>query len=390
MDFTLSPDTEALRQRVKQFIDDIVIPRESEDLWTQPERLDEIRRELQAQAKAAELYLPHLPKALGGLGLNWSDTAVIFEEAGRSLLGPRALNAAAPDDGNMRTLSHWGTPAQHARWLKPLLAGDIRSCFAMTEPAPGAGSDPSALLTVASKVPGGWRINGRKWFITGAEGASLAIVLARTDAGATMFLVDTSNPGFRLGRAMRTMDSFAVGGHSELAFVDCEVGDDDVLGEINCGFHHAQYRLAPARVTHCMRFLGAAVRAVEITQRYVTQRQSFGRVLSDHQAVQTQLADCHIEIRAARLMVAHTAWELDHLEPTAVKHGSSMTKVFVSETVHRVIDRCMQLCGGWGTTEESMLAHLYADVRPFRIYDGPSEVHRASIAKRVLNRSMRP
>lgn len=384
------PDLEELLGRVRSFVDAEVIPREQQDLWAHPDRLDEVRRELQAIARERGIYLPHLPVELGGLGLNWRDTAAVLEEAGRSLLGPRSLNAAAPDDGNMRTLNHLATPAQREKYLLPLMAGEARSCFAMTEPAPGAGSDPGLLRTSAERRGGRWVINGRKWFITGADGAAFAIVLARTPGGATMFLVDASHPGYRLGRAIPTIDSFSPGGHSELEFVDCEVGDDAVLGEVDRGFEHAQYRLAPARLTHCMRWLGAAVRATEIAQRYVTQRESFGRKLSEHQAVQTLIADSHIDVLAARAMIAHAAARLDALPPTKVKHESSMTKVFVSEAVHRVIDRAVQVCGGWGTTEESMLAHLYRDARPFRIYDGANEVHRASIARRVLARGTRP
>jgi len=379
-----------LKQRIQAFVDGEVIPREGHDLWDNPGRLDEVRRDLQARARAADIYLPHLPRDLGGLGLNWQDTAVVLEEAGRSLLGPRALNAAAPDDGNMRTLAHLATPAQRERFLLPLLAGEVRSCFAMTEPAPGAGSDPSLLLTRADYRNGRWIINGKKWFITGADGASFAIVLARTSGGATMFLVDFSNPGMRLGRSIATVDSFSPGGHSELAFVECEVPDEAVLGEVDRGFEHAQYRLAPARLTHCMRWLGAAVRATEIAQRYIGNRQSFGRLLTEHQAVQAMVADSYIEVHAARLMIAQTARRLDESAPVQVKHESSMTKVFVSEVVNRVIDRAVQVCGGWGTTEDSMLAHLYRDARPFRIYDGANEVHRASIAKRVLAKGLRP
>lgn len=390
MNFDVSPEIEQLRQRVRNFVNDTVIPMEKADLWQHPKRLDEVRLTLQASAKEAGIYLPHLPKDHGGLGLNWRDTAVILEEAGRSLLGPRALNAAAPDDGNMRTIAHLCTPTQSERFLLPLLSGKIRSCFAMTEPSPGAGSDPSLLKTEAVRKNGRWVLNGNKWFITGAEGAGIAIVLAKTSGGATMFLVETSNPGFKLGRAIKTIDTFSPGGHSELALVDCEVNDDDVLGEVDKGFEHAQYRLAPARLTHCMRWLGAAIRAVEIAQTYVNKRQSFGKFLAEHQAVQTMIADSHIDIQASRLLIAHTAWKLDHLSPTKVKHDSSMTKVFVSEAVGRVIDRCVQVCGGWGTSEDSMLAHLYADVRPFRIYDGANEVHRSSIARRVLGKSMRP
>lgn len=384
MDFAPSARAEALRTRVREFVDQKVIPSERQDLWAHPGRLDEVRRELQRLARARGLWLPHLPAELGGLGLDWRDTAVVLEEAGRSLLGPRSLNAAAPDDGNMRTLAFLATPRQKESFLLPVLQGEARSCFAMTEPAPGAGSDPSLLQTTAEHRNGRWVINGRKWFITGAEGAAFAIVLARTAGGATMFLVSRENPGFRLGDPIGTIDSFSPGGHSELAFVDCEVDDDAVLGEVDKGFEHAQYRLAPARLTHCMRWLGAANRALEIASAYVRERRSFGKPLASHQLVAAMVADSHIDLQAARLLVAQAAWCLDHRPPTKVKHESSIAKVFVSEAVNRVIDRCVQMCGGWGTAEASMLAHLYRDARPFRIYDGANEVHRASIARRVL------
>ena len=349
-----------------------------------------LRAELHAQARAAGLFLPHLGADWGGLGLNWRECAVVFEEAGRSLLGPQALNCAAPDEGNMHLLAHVATLAQQERYLRPLAAGEIRSCFAMTEPAPGAGADPSLLQTRADRCDGGWLLTGRKWLITGAIGAAFAIVMARTGelrgrSGATMFLVDTSNPGFRIVRQVPTTDNATPGGHAEVELADCAVGDDAVLGEVGKGFDYAQVRLGPARLTHCMRWLGAARRAMEFAIAYAAQRPAFGVRLADHQGVQWPLADSAIELHAARLMVWHAAWLLDQGEPA--REETSMAKVFVAETVDRVIDRAQQVCGGLGVTDDGPLAMLASESRPFRIYDGPSEVHRMSIARRLFRRA---
>jgi acyl-CoA dehydrogenase len=385
-----SAEVQALKARVFQFIETEVIPREKEDFLHDTERFDALIGDLRAKAKAAGIYLPHLPAELGGLGLNWRDTAVIFEEAGRSLLGPRALNAAAPDDGNMRTLNHLCTPEQRERYLKPLAEGSIRSCFAMTEPMPGAGSDPSLLLTTAEKRGGQWIINGKKWFITGAEGATFAIVLAKTGEGATMFLVDTDNPGFKLRREISTLDSFSPGGHCEIDFVDCAVDESAVLGEAGKGLEHAQLRLAPARLTHCMRWLGVAVRATEIATDYASRRDSFGKKLKDHQAIQTMVSDSHIDILASRLMIQHVAAKLDSDGPLKSKHESSLAKVFVSEAVDRAVDRAVQICGALGVSEDTPLSHFYRDIRPFRIYDGANEVHRMALARRIFHKRLRP
>jgi acyl-CoA dehydrogenase len=314
--------------------------------------------------------------------------AVVFEEAGYSLLGPLALNCAAPDEGNMHLLHVVATPEQQERYLRPLAAGEVRSCFAMTEPAPGAGSDPRALTTAATRIPGGWRIDGRKWFISGADGAAFAICMARTadridgQRGATMFLIDADNPGFKVVRRIGGLDHMVPGGHCEVLFEDCELGEDAVLGAVGEGFRYAQLRLAPARLTHCMRWLGVAQRAIEIAGDYARRRSSFGKLLAEHQAVQWMAADSAIEMQAARLMIWHAAWLLDMGHPA--RQETSMAKVFVSETVDQVIDRAVQICGSLGVSDELPLADFYREARAFRIYDGASEVHRMSIARRVL------
>lgn len=392
MDFSLSPELADLQTRTRRFVNEIVIPAES-SLSNGLKEWSSLRTELQAQARAAGLFLPQLTVEWGGHGLDWRACAVIFEEAGRSLLGPQALNCAAPDEGNMHLLEKIATPAQKQKYLRPLAAGEIRSCFSMTEPAPGAGADPSLLLTRAERRDGGWVINGRKWFISGALGAAFTIAMAKTGnasdghSGATMFLVDADHPGYRVVRKIPTLDAVAFNNHCEVEFVDCFVNEEAVLGEVGKGFEYAQVRLGPARLTHCMRWLGAARRAMEYAVDYARKRDAFGRKLSEHQGVQWQVADSEIEMHAARLMIWHAAWMLD--QGQAARHETSMAKVFVAETVDRVIDRAMQMCGALGISDDIPIAMLYRENRPFRIYDGPSEVHRMSIARRVFRRRAR-
>jgi acyl-CoA dehydrogenase len=389
MDFSISPEIEALQARTRRFIDEVVVPYEAQ-IPHDVEGWAELRRELQQQARATGLFLPQLRPEWGGLGLNWRDSALIFEEAGRSLLGPHALNCAAPDEGNMHMMNVIASPAQKEKYLRPLAGGEIRSCFSMTEPAPGAGADPSLLKTYAEKRGDRWVLNGQKWYITGALGAAFTIAMARTDEvvgrhGATMFLVDTDNPGFRVIRKIKSMDEVVPGGHCEVEFVDCEVAAEAVLGEVNKGFDYAQVRLGPARLTHCMRWTGAARRAMEYATAYALTRQSFGETLANQQAVQWMMADSEIELHAARLMIWQAAWLLD--QGQAARHETSMAKVFVGETVNRVVDRAVQICGALGISEDIPVSRLYRDIRPFRIYDGPSEVHRYSIARRLARRA---
>lgn len=385
IDFTLDERLQRLKAKTRRFVDTVVVPEEGRLAGHDLGKLEALRAELQVEARRENIFLPHLTEKLGGMGLDWRQTAVVLEEAGRSLLGPQALNAAAPDEGNMHLLHHVATEEQRERYLVPLAGGEIRSCFAMTEPAPGAGSDPSLLRSTATRKNGKWAINGTKWFITGAEGAAFAIALVRAPEGPTMFLVDTDNPGFRLRRTIPTLDTLTPGGHGQIDFVDCLVNDDAVLGEVGKGFEYAQVRLGPARLTHCMRWLGVAVRSMEIATDYALRRDSFGDKLSEHQAVQWMVADSHAEMHAARLMTWHAAWKLDQGEQ--VRHESSVTKVFVSETVNRVIDRALQICGASGISEDTPLSHFYREARPFRIYDGPSEVHRGSIARRIFRKA---
>ena len=381
IDFSLNPETTALVARVRRFIDEVVIPREAE-VNAAPERLEAVRAELQQAARQAGVFAPRVPREYGGLGLDWRDSALVFEAAGRSLLGPQALNCAAPDEGNMHLLHAVGTPEQKARYYAPLARGDIRSCFAMTEPAPGAGSDPSMLLTRAVRDGNEWVIDGDKWFISGAQGAAFAICMARTEAGPTMFLVDAGNPGFEILALTPTLDHAFPGGHCEVRFAGCRVGDDAVLGEVGKGYEYAQFRLGPGRLTHCMRWLGIAGRALDIAMDYVNRRDSFGKRLAQHQEMQRLVAESAIEMHASRLMIWQAAWCLDRGQKAL--HETSMTKVFVAEAVNRIVDRALQMCGARGISEYLPLANFYREIRGFRIYDGATEVHRASIGIRLL------
>jgi len=368
MDFELPAGLIELRERVAAFVRDEVIPRERDE---RPD-VDALRD----KARSAGVFVPHLK--LDTIGM-----CVVFEQAGRSLLGPSALHCAAPDEGNMHLLSLFATPEQRTRFLDPLIEGKISSCFAMTEPAPGAGSDPSMMLTRAERVDGGWEITGRKWFATGASSAAFAVVMAKTGDDATMFLVPATTPGFRLIRSIPTMGTHDIT-HDEIELNRVRVGDDAVLGEVNDGFKLAQVRLGPARLTHCMRWLGAAQRALEIATARAKEREAFGKPLAGHEAVQWMIADSEIELHASRLMTMHAAWKHDCGED--MRHEASMCKVFVSEAVNRVIDRAIQICGALGISADTPLEQFYREARAFRIYDGPSEVHRFVIARRVLKR----
>lgn len=353
-----------------------------------PRRSGALRRRLQQAARDAGVFAPHVGTEWGGLGLDLCGQAVVFEAAGYSLLGPLALNCAAPDEGNSHLLEVVATEEQKERYLRPLAVGEVRSCFAMTEPAPGAGSDPRALATTAVRVDGGWRIDGRKWFISGADGAAFAICMARTSGGpgdaggATMFLVDADNPGMKIVRNIDTLDQGLFGGHSEILFEDCEVADSAVLGEVDQGFTYAQVRLGPARMTHCMRWLGVARRAQDIALERATERSAFGGPLAELGMVQQLLADSEIDIETSRAVLWRACWELDQGRPAA--QHTSIAKTYVSEAVNRVVDRSVQVCGALGISGDAPLSRLYREVRPFRIYDGPSETHRWAIAKRAV------
>ena len=384
MDFSLSPDLAELRDRVRQFIASEVIPLECDARQGPHGPSEDLRRHLNARARTAGLLSPHAAKELGGLGLSHIAKAVVFEEAGYSCLGPLALNIQAPDEGNMHLLEVVATPAQKARWLVPQARGEIRSCFAMTEPPPGAGADPSMLTTTAVRDGDAYVINGSKWFITGAEGAAYVIVMARLDDGsATMFLSDMNRAGIKIVRHMEAMDSCFSGGHAVVEFENVRIPATDVLGEVGKGFRYAQVRLAPARLTHCMRWLGQARRAHDVATDYARRRQAFGKTLGEHEGVGFMLADNDSDLQTARLHIWHTAWLLD--QGQKCNFESSRAKVVCSEAEWRVVDRSVQILGGQGVTGETVVMRIFMDMRSFRIYDGPSEVHRWSMARKILS-----
>jgi acyl-CoA dehydrogenase len=388
IDFDVAPEHRDLQARIRRFIADEIIPLEGDPRRTPHGPTEEFRRELIDKAHAAGVLAPHVAREYGGLALTHVGRAIAFEEAGYSPLGPVALNVFAPDEGNMHLLEAVATTVQKERWLRPLAAGTIRSCFCMTEPPPGAGSDPSMLMSTARRDGDEYVIDGGKWFITGADGAAFAIIMAKAgDAGATMFLSDMNAAGVVVERSMDTLDACFPGGHGVVRFDGLRVPADAVLGEVGKGYRYAQVRLSPARLTHCMRWLGAVRRAHDVAVDYAKRRHAFGKRIGDHEGVGFMLADNEMDLHIARLTIWQCAWLLDRGD--LALHESSRAKVIVSEAAWRIADRCVQVLGGQGVTNETVVARIFADLRAFRIYDGPSEVHRWSMARRIL-RSERP
>lgn len=377
---------QAIAARVERFVRDVVIPYEKDPRATSHGPTDDLVVELRNLARAAGLMTPHI--GTDGSHLSQRATALVLQASGLSPLGPVAFNVMAPDEGNMYLLGQVASEAQKRRFLDPLVSGQARSAFFMTEPAEddGAGADPSMLKTTAVPDGDGWRINGRKAFITGAVGATVGIVMARTESGdgkvaATMFLVDLPDPALRIERVMETIDSSMPGGHSIIALEDLRVPGDQILGAPHQGFKYAQVRLSPARLSHCMRWLGACRRAHEIAAAYAVKRHAFGKPLIDHEGVGFMLADNLIALKQAELMIDWCAGVLDTGALGTTE--SSMTKVAVSEALFAVADRCVQIMGGTGVSGDTVVEQIFREVRAFRIYDGPSEVHRWSLAKSV-------
>jgi alkylation response protein AidB-like acyl-CoA dehydrogenase len=379
-----------LAQRVKDFVRDKIVPYEKDPRWTPHGPTDELRVEMNELARQADVFAPHVPEEYGGVGLSFVGRAFVFEAAGYSILGPTAIHCASPDEGNIHLLDVVARPDQREHFLKPLAMGKIRSCFCMTEPG-GAGSDPSLMKTTARLDGNEWVINGRKWLITGAGGAGFAIVMAKTEGGehdgqATMFLVDLPNPAIRYERTLDTIDSSFTGGHAVLEFDNLRLPADAVLGEVGKGFRYAQVRLAPARLSHCMRWLGSAGRAQEIATEYARERVAFGKKLGEHEGVSFMLADNLMDIHMSRLAIWHTAWLLDQGERAS--NESSLSKVVCSEAIARVADRSLQILGGLGITRDTVVERIFRDTRAFRIYDGPSEVHRWALGARIVSGKM--
>ena len=373
--------------QVEAFIRDVVVSFEHDSRWGSHGPSGELVRELRTRAAAAGVLTPHVRP--DGRHLDHRSTALVLRAAGLSPLGPTAVNVGAPDEGNMYLLGKIGTPAQKEKYLAPLLSGQARSAFLMTEPAADgdARSNPAMLQTTARPEGSEWRITGRKTFVTGAQGASFGIAMAKTEAAATMFLVDFAQPSVVVERVLDTIDSSMPGGHGMVALNDVRVPGDCVLGEVGAGFAYAQVRLAPARLTHCSRWLGACVRAQEIATEYAVRREAFGRALIDHEGVGFMLADNLIELKQAELMIDWCAGVLD--AGAAGGSESAMTKVAVSEALYRIADRCVQVMGGTGVTQDTIVEQVFREMRAFRIYDGPTEVHKWSIAKQIKRNELK-
>ena len=374
--------TAEIAARVEAFVRDVVVPYESDprrDHHGAP--TDELANELKAKARAAGVLTPHiLPD---GSHLTQAETALVLRKSGLSILGPLAVNTAAPDEGNMYLLGKVGSPEIQQRFLAPMIAGRARSAFFMTEPASdgGAGSDPSMMKTTCRMDGNHWVIDGRKAFITGADGAKVGIVMAKSEDGACLFVVDLPDPAIRIERVPNTIDSSMPGGHATVIIDNLRVPADQMLGQSGEGFKYAQIRLSPARLSHCMRWLGACERANEIAIDYACRRHAFGKPLVDHEGVGFMLAENLIDLKQAELMIDWCAGVLDSGSLGTVE--SSMTKVAVSEALMRIADRCVQVMGGSGVTTDTMVEQTFREVRAFRIYDGPTEVHKWSLAKKI-------
>ena len=367
--------------RVEAFVRDVVIPYEKDKRRTSHGPSDELINELKEKAREAGVLTPHILR--DGSHLTQRETATVLKKSGLSLLGPLAVNTTAPDEGNMYLLGKVGSAGLKERFLTPLIEGRARSAFFMTEPSAdnGAGSDPSMMKTTCRLEGKDWVINGRKKFITGADGAKVGIIMAKSDDGACMFLVDLPNPAIRITRVLDTMDDALPGGHAEITIDNLRVPADQMLGKSGEGFAYAQIRLSPARLSHCMRWYGAGVRANEIATDYANRRKAFGKILIDHEGVGFMLAENLIDLKQAELMID---WCADVLDTGSLGIAeSSMTKIAVSEALSRIADRCVQVMGGSGVTRDFMVEAFYREVRAFRIYDGPTEVHKWSLAKKI-------
>jgi len=371
-----------LGAKVEAFVRETVIPYEKDtrrDHHGAP--LDELVMEMREKARAAGVLTPHiLPD---GGHLTQLETAYVLQKSGLSPLGPLACNTMAPDEGNMYLLGHVGSPEIKERFLKPLVDGRARSAFFMTEPAleGGAGSDPSMMITTCHQDGNHWVINGKKAFITGAEGAKVGIVMAKAEEGACMFLVDLPDPAIKIVHVPNTIDSSMPGSHATVEINNLRVPSDQMLGHAGEGFKYAQIRLSPARLSHCMRWHGCCERAHEIATDYANRRMAFGKQLIDHEGVGFMLAENMIDLQQSKLMIDWCASVLDTGNLGTVE--SSMTKVAVSEALMRIADRCVQVMGGMGVTEHTIVEQVFREVRAFRIYDGPTEVHKWSLAKKI-------
>lgn len=386
MDFTLTPEINDMCRRIRSFVDEHLLPLESDPtIYDEYESIrKELLDELRVKAKAAGIWALSMPKERGGAGYNTVGMAACYEEMNRALFGPAVFNAAAPDDGNMFVLNRLGNDRQKAKWLQPIIDGDVSSSIVMTEPAPGAGSDPAGMMkTTAKKVGDKWVINGRKWYITGAAVASHFILLARTSTDPrrelTTFLYHKDQPGWRIVRRLGIMGPEEHGGHCEIEFDGLEIPDEDRLLDVGRGMKVVQTRLGTARLTHCMRWLGMAKRAMEISSEYVADREAFGIKLADRESVQLLQGEVAMAIHIGRLMVMNAAWKLDQGE--FAQSEVSAAKIQVADTLHLAVDTAIQLCGARGYSKDTVLEWMYRYARQAKLVDGASEVHKMILAR---------
>lgn len=371
----------AIADQVEAFVREKVIPFEGDPRHDGHGPSEALSDELKVLARQAGVMTPHILD--DGSHLTQRETAAVLIRSGLSPLGPLACHTCAPDEGNMFLLGKVASPELKDRFLPRMIDGSMRTAFFMTEPAEdgGAGSDPSMMLTTCKPDGNHWVVNGRKTYITGAEGAGMGIIMAKSDDGACMFLVDLPNPAIRIERVMDTIDSSMPGGHAVISIDNLRIPADQMLGQSGEGFKYAQVRLAPARLSHCMRWLGACVRAHEIAADYANRRKAFGKQLIDHEGVGFMLAENLMDLKQAELMIY---WCADVLDSGAAGGAeSSMAKVAVSEALMRVADRCVQCMGGQGVTADTIVEQVFREIRVFRIYDGPTEVHKWSLAKKI-------
>jgi acyl-CoA dehydrogenase len=388
MDFHLSPEIESYRKRIRAFVAEQLIPLEADRAsYDEHENIREpLLQKLRAKARAEGLWCLQTPKELGGAGLPLVGMAACYEEMNHSLFGPVVFNSAAPDDGNMMVLSKVATEQQKRRWLQPIIDGKVRSAFAMTEPAPGGGSDPTMIRTTAEKKGDRWIVNGHKWFITGAGIAQHFILVARTsdDArkGLTAFLFDRDQPGWEIVRRIAIMGPEEHGGHCELKFNGLEIPDENRLMGVGDGLKMTQIRLGPARLTHCMRWLGLARKSLGIARDYVLERKAGGVLLADKESVQGLLGEAARQIQVGRLLTMHAAAKLD-LGDYARKEVS-MAKVVVADALHKAVDTAIQLNGARGYSKDTPLEWIYRYARQARLVDGASEVHNMVLSRFFL------
>lgn len=389
MDFTLSPEIKEYRLRVRDFVSDHIRPVEANPAnMDEHENIrDDVLAPLREKARQAGLWALQMPKERGGQGLSIVGMAACYEEMGRSIFGPVCFNSAAPDDGNMILLNRVGTEAQKERWLQPIIDGKVRSSFVMTEPMPGSGSDPSAMLTTATRKGDSWIINGHKWFITGAGVAQHFILMAKTSddprKGLTAFLFDADQPGWEIKRRIPIMGPEEHGGHCEILFDGLEIKDENRLMDVGDGLKATQIRLGTARLTHCMRWTGMAKRALEECFEYIGERESFGSKLADHEGVQWMLGEAAMQIDIGRLLTMRAAAKLDSGD--FARKEVSMAKIVVADALHKAIDTAIQLLGARGYSKDTPLEWMYRYARQARLVDGASETHKMVLARFLLN-----